>query len=325
MSYIFTGGSCLKKDFYDLVINSMISAGWTNVTSKYATDGDVLHSTGVNGDKDIYLRFAPYSCLQWGAPSAVNDTNYSLRTTTNWGMSVQLQPSYAPGASGVAGVFGYPTREWKEFMMAMPINSIYYNSPTAVPADTVVNYYIYIDKSKIILFSKLPDNLSNTYHMNYVGLPDTLYSANDAGRGSVIANTCLGPGSMGNNKIAMCEFPEAGKGKTSGSTHYSVDCYSIQPNTLSPNVKGNYFFSEFYLHHAEVGMISKLDGIYGTISGNLNTGDTVTINGVQYLVMNCVKTGTYVYAHSTYYTPTYPIGYVASTGATVTSIAIRIS
>lgn len=106
--YIFTSGTCARSALYQLIIDQLTAAGWTNVASLASSDFVVMKSTSNTGDKNLLLN------IRDSSSTAVNPT-----TTTDYCvMSYRLQDTYVPGAAGVAGVFGRPALAWTNLFLA---------------------------------------------------------------------------------------------------------------------------------------------------------------------------------------------------------------
>lgn len=71
--YIFTTGTCTRSALYQLIIDSLTNAGWTNIASLASSDFVVMKSTGNTGDKNLLLN------LRDASATAVNPT-----TTTDY-------------------------------------------------------------------------------------------------------------------------------------------------------------------------------------------------------------------------------------------------
>lgn len=314
---IFTYGNCQKSQFYDVILNALLAAGWQNVTSNYATDGDVLKSNGISGDKELYMQIVPYNAAQFGV-SAGADTSYSMRTKPYAIWAYRQQKKYTPGASGTAGTFSNPSRGFIPFFIS-PTNGAYSANSASYPIDLTVEYYIHTDKNGLILFSKMPDTYSRSWGMAYYCLPHTLYAKCDGGRGMTAITSNSSSAVWVGNVGFMADYPDDGGGAdTSGANYYNVTPLSIRPTTYSPNQNGKFFFSEIYTHNDSYGMIAKLDGLLGTFRGGISNGDTLSVDGKNYVLVNTTKyPDPYQYYNDYYYEPTYP--------ANMHAFAIRVS
>lgn len=268
--YIFTRGQVVKSGVFDLIVNSLIAAGWTNVSSLPSSDFVVLKSTGNTEDKNLVLN--------------IRDTNTSnansIKTTAYNTMSYRLQTSYTPGAAGVAGTFGRPALAWS----ALDIAPTAQNTAT-LPMDTMLTYSIYADNSKFILALEYPYATGYSPMLIYMGLPDSLYCLEDASGGTLFGTTVNGPTA---NAVAICNSPS---GIGSVATPYNLTVYgTLSPK--NPNNAGKYALSHLYYGSATEGPRGKLDGIYAMPAGNVVTGDIITLGTKKYYVLVCQVQGT---------------------------------
>lgn len=266
--YIFQSGTVAKSGIFDLIVSKLVAAGWTSVASLASSDFTVLKSTGNTGDQALVLN--------------LRDTNASnansVKTTAYCTMSHRLQDTYTPGAAGVAGTFGRPAQVWS------PIDIVPTTQTTGTLAmDTVVNYKVYADASKIILTMEYPFATNLGPMVIYMGLPDSLYCTEGASRG-VITGTSAN--STANN-IGVSNTPS---GLGAVTAPYSLLTYAtLSPK--NPNNAGKYAVSHIYYGSATEGVRGKLDGIYALPLGNLVTGDTITIGAKKYYALVCQSQG----------------------------------
>lgn len=101
--YIFSKGTCKKKEIYSLIIDKLKEKSWTDISSKPETDYVVLHSKGVTGDRDLILNIRETDV----------SGNSPVTTTDGSSMSYRLQTAYTPGGSGESGTFAKPARAWR--------------------------------------------------------------------------------------------------------------------------------------------------------------------------------------------------------------------
>lgn len=289
MSYNFTSGTIGKTKIYDFILDSLISAGWQNISSDKIIDGDVMFSTGINGDKKIYIQFRPYSGQI--ATSQASYNNYHIQLTKYPYMSYRLQPSYVPGASGTTGVFGYPSRYHDDFVI---FNTSYYTTnpnTSTIEIDEGIQYYLHVDKEKLILFTKARTELTKYWQMNYLGLPAEQYSRNNEGRGTTAFTTFNPYGSSFYYQgihINLSDYPDAGDSLNATLPHNwpARFLFTEQP-AITPNMRGKHFFSELYYGDNTYGVMGKFDDIYAANSKDLNSGDKVLINNEEYTIFRC--------------------------------------
>jgi len=88
-----------KKELYGWLLNTMISAGWENISSRPSVDNDILYSKGESGEEDLYIRLKEYYSTS---------TTSTLSTTTDIYLSSYPLRSYKPGGVGVSGIADPP-------------------------------------------------------------------------------------------------------------------------------------------------------------------------------------------------------------------------
>jgi len=285
MSYSFVSGSVKKSEFYDFLLNAMIAAGWKNVSGNTSKDGDVMYSNGVSGTEQIYVQFRPFA-------DNGNDS-VSIKKTRVPYMSFRLQPSYTPGASGEAGTVYAASRMWEVFPVFNPCYAAAAVGTEKISIDEGIQYYLSVDKDKLILFTKGRPEISPFWQFNYIGLPDSRYYIGDKGRG-VVAGSHGGVGNVGSYSqdgsmhFIMSEYPDSRDGiNANADRHWFGYTKYIAPCNITPNANNRYFFSEVYIGDDKYGMMGKLDGIYIANSRGLNSGDKVTINSEEYTIFRC--------------------------------------
>jgi hypothetical protein len=271
--YIFTPGTCLKKDFYGVLTNALIGAGWTNVTSNYATDGDVFTSTGNNGDKALIINLRKVS----------HGGDNDVTTTVGVIMSIRFPTSYTPGEPGVSGTF-VRTGLWRQFSLA-PINATSVALGGTGALDMEYNYKLYVDKNKFIVSVEYPLATNLGPVLSYVGLPDSNYTDDSANRGIVYAATIYAVN--GSTLIPISDSPN---GVGSSADIYALILYTSLPAKVLNN-EGSYAVSEVYYGSAVEGVRGKLDGVLLVNTTILRTGYKLQIGSHVYYVLQCNTTG----------------------------------
>ncbi|WP_312339269.1 hypothetical protein [Anaerospora hongkongensis] len=193
---IFMSEQVTYGDFYAWFKAKLAAAGWENITSNYATDGDVWYSTGESGTKNYYFQtFAPES---------------------HAGMITKPYLKYTPGVSGSAGVFigsgvdgGFAT-----YGLALPIHAGNGFDGVFTPpsSSTLFSIRFFINKDRAIVAITLPEGLftsdaSATYSgfygkssLWYIGAPE-LYSTSStdsaSSKGLIVFGTRRNQGNGG--------------------------------------------------------------------------------------------------------------------------------
>ena len=261
--YIFSKGTCRKKEIYQLILDKLKEKGWQDISSKPETDFVVLHSKGVTGDRDLILNLRDRT---HNNPSEA----YSVVTTDYSTMSYRLQPSYTPGGSGEAGTFAKPARAWQPLYI--------YGTGQTLSMETILDYYVYADAGKIILSLEYPK--SNSIQgpvVFYLGEPDTRFLKESQSRGVLYASSANQTG------VSISDCPDDLGSKDEA---YALYTYSLLP-VIDPNLAKKYMVSPIYYGSNEEGFRGKLDGIktvkYMTNPvPNLLHGDTLVTEHAKY-------------------------------------------
>jgi len=261
--YIFSKGTCKKKEIYSLIIDKLKEKGWKDISSKPETDYVVLHSKGVTGDRDLILNLRDRTDSN---PSE----SYSVVTTDYSTMSYRLQTWYTPGASGEPGTFAKPNRAWRPWHI--------YGSGQAFSKETSLDYYIYVDAGKLIIALEYP-TASNICEpiVTYLGEPDTRFTTESQSRGVLFA------ASNTNQGVCITDCPDDLGIK---DDVYLLPTYALLP-TVDPNIARKYMVSPIYYGSDEEGFRGKLDGVktvkyIGSAPTNLLQGDTLVTEHAKY-------------------------------------------
>lgn len=264
---ILLAGSCQKQNFFSMLKNAMIAAGWVDVSSLATSDYSVMKSTGNDGTRELYLQMRPQN---------VNNTN-SIETTDYCQMSFRLLDSYTPGATGVAGTIPRSAQGW------WPLNLIpTYPTTYTVPMTSTFDYKLFVDKNKVVvcIFPPAAYNYHPCFH--YIGLPDTTFSNEPLSRGMVACTNITEnyPTTTGNT-IMVSNTPG---GAATVAAPYVLSIYS-QKSPKNPNSAGSYMISEIFYGSATEGIRGKLDEIYCMPNQNLVDKDIITIGTKKYQVL----------------------------------------
>ncbi|WP_434132779.1 hypothetical protein KIAC18_000307 [Sporomusa sphaeroides] len=268
--YIFTSGTCLKSEIYDTIINSLVTAGWTNVSSNPTTDFDVLTSPGNTGNKALVLQLRPL-------PAAGTAAN-NIKTSNFCQASFRLQTSYSPGTEGTAGTFGRPSLAWTDlYVVPVAANG-------QLPSDTTVKYKVYADASKIILAIEFPSATSLNPVLFYLGAPDSTFVAEADSNGLVFATTANATTA---GSLLVCNTSD-GIGSVAAPYAMAVTGFNILKN---PNNEGIYFQTGLYYQSATEGIRGMLDGVLCLPNMSVQTGNTITMDGQTYYQLVCEVRG----------------------------------
>jgi hypothetical protein len=264
--YIFTPGTCLKKDFYGVLTAALLGAGWVNTSSLASSDYEVYTSTGNTGDKALILNLRPGSA---GTPAN------SVVTTAYCQFSFRFPSTYVPGAAGVAGTFTNPD-VWRDIFIA-PVATV-----GQLAMDTTYNYKLYVDKSKIMFSIEFPPATGYSPMFVHLGMPDSTWCTETGNRGVFVAvSTQFTAGTAGNAVIT-----DTPTGMGSSTTRYGIPIFTtLAPK--NPNSDNKYALSDLYYGSATEGTRGKIDGVLAMPDGSTITGDTITLGAHQYYALNC--------------------------------------
>ncbi|HML33869.1 hypothetical protein [Sporomusa sphaeroides] len=264
--YIFTSGTCLKSEIYDTIINSLVTAGWTNVSSDPTTDFDVLTSPGNTGNKALVLQLRPLP--------AVGTAANNIKTSNFCQASFRLQTSYTPGTEGTAGTFGRTAQAWSDlYIVPVAANG-------QLPAGTTVKYKVYADASKIIMAIEFPSATSLNPILFYLGAPDSTFVAESGSSSTVFASTSMATTA---SNLLICNTSD-GIGSVAAPYAMPVSGFSILKN---PNNEGIYFQTGLYYQSATEGIRGMLDGVLCLPNIAVQTGNEITIDGKTYYQLVC--------------------------------------
>lgn len=268
--YIFQSGTCLKNQIYQLILDKLTAAGWTDISSSPTADFVVMQSPGNTEDKNLLLNIRPTNA---SAANSVVNTDYCV-------MSYRLQDTYTPGTSGTAGVFGRPSLAWTNLYL-VPVSSL----TGVLGQDSVITYKVYADASKIILTLEYPSVTGLGPTVIYMGEPDSVFVSDSANRGCLVA--CSNNGTTAASAM-ICNTSDT---VASVTAPYAITLYALLP-AGDPNVANKRMISSIYYGSATESFRGKLDGIRcAYFNNNYLTGDTVTIDAETYYVLVAATQG----------------------------------
>jgi hypothetical protein len=137
---VLTESFMTKGQIYDFLIQKLINAGWQDVASNPASEGNIMFSPGEAGDTEIFIQFLPYR-MDYTPESA------DVRYTDKIHISARLGAGYVPGAPGVSGT-------WDFVSYAFSYVYIYKNPLEASAPNCIV--YSYADKDYAVFIIRPP-------------------------------------------------------------------------------------------------------------------------------------------------------------------------
>lgn len=258
MSIIFSNEVVVRRDaLYDAMIAHMVASGWTDVSSKAATDYNVMTSPGVGGGKALVIQMRPTNTDD---ANSVKSSAYSMA-------SYRLPSSYVPGAVDTAGTFGNDAAVWQQLNLA-PIAA---TATTVTPA-TEITYRWYCDANKLLMLLQYPTATGLLPMFIYMGLPES-YATEGPSSGVLFgATSCQHAG-----VFVTAVSTDLGTAMDNAvRTAYTNVAYR------NPNIENKYVMNEIFYGLATEGVRGKLVGLYAVPNQNMNTGDSLTIGAELY-------------------------------------------
>lgn len=268
MPIIFTSGSCLKNELFDIIIAAMVSAGWENVSSLASSDFIVMKSTGVNSDKSL--------CFQIRATNTSN-TN-SVISTDYCTASLRFIDTYIPGDTGVAGTVGRISAGWWNLPIVPVVNT------TTLSGATTLNYKLYTDKNRVMVAIEYPPATGYSPLFWMIGLPDTVQVPETGNKGLIFATTSYATTSA---NIYINDNPD---GLGSAAAAYAMPTYTVL-SPKNPNNANKYAMSEVYYGSTTEGIRGTVDGVYLLPITNSLTGDIIEVGAEEYYTLICQSYG----------------------------------
>ena len=169
-------------DIYSKIISLLTEAGWEDVSSNSATDGNIMHSKGESGDMDLFLGFSK--------DAGGTDTNPFGSSTTTDCIYIKLIYDYRPSASGKSGTYDSRRNEtWKNLIKP-------FNNRGIVSLDDEIYMHYNVNKNRILCYFeplekyKLdPTTTSNPTHLQLHNINSPYFFTFGYQDGSLIKGT----------------------------------------------------------------------------------------------------------------------------------------
>lgn len=262
---IFKLGTCLKKDFYQVLTNALVTAGWVNVSSLPSTDGDVFISSGNAGDKSLILNIRKLDAA----------SNWAIDSTIYCQLSFRFVTSYTPGAAGVAGTFVRPN-SWRNIYLYPSANGC------TMPLDLLLTYRMCVDKNKFAFSLEYPPALNVGPIFVYLGVPDSTYCTESENRGMIFCQSGNYE-SAAANTVFSCDTP-FGMASLPAPEALTMTCTLAPKN---PNNSNKFLVSDIYYGNVAQGIRGKLDGVVMLPNQNVMNGDNIVIGSTTYYILVC--------------------------------------
>ena len=246
-------------DIYSKILSLLTEAGWEDVSSNPATDGNIMHSKGESGDMDLFLGLSK--------DAGGTDTNPFGSSTTADCIYIKLIYDYRPGASGKSGTYDSRRNEtWKKLIKP-------FNDRGIVGLDDEIYMHYNVNKNRILCYfeplekykldktttnnptrSQL-ENINSPYFFTF-GYQDGSLIKGTKSSSVIFAHTRMYDGAYSRVKCALaCSYAT-----TVSSDAIYVKSYSFnatKEGTLDKKVP----MLPIWLGTAEEGLLCSVDGI----------------------------------------------------------------
>lgn len=279
--FIFTPVKMKKKNFYGWLKSTMISAGWTNISSRPVTDNDVMFSTGESGEENILFRMKEFY--------TTGSTN-TITESTDIYLSTYPLRSYKPGNSGLAGV-AEPSFTTGKFIWGRIARSNLHQ-------ETDMTVYYHCNKDRIVFVVEWPEHTNSDSNFFMFGKPTRVLAKKPTTTPTVTL--------QGYSYSTLAMVSDIADVDT-GDTAFVVTFAQLDTIRSVSSSKG-FIMSEIEILHGVDGIHSIVDGIYAigkdlTIQYNrVLTGDELKDDDG-----NIYRLASLIAAHSSYPAVTHPL------------------
>lgn len=144
------------RDIYSKIISLLTEAGWEDVSSNSATDGNIMHSNGESGDMDLFLGFSKDA-----GGTDKHPFGSSVSATIIY---VKLIYDYRPGVSGKSGTYDSRRNEiWRPILRP-------FGDTSWMSLDSDVYMHYHVNKNRILCYfepiTRYIYNASNVGNIN---------------------------------------------------------------------------------------------------------------------------------------------------------------
>lgn len=289
--FIFTGGSCLKKDIVTTIQQILVDAGYEEVSSSHEKDGYVYKNTTDEGYETCIV-VPCYMTNEVSNNCKITSGNY---TYFDLQMYKNYKPSSVDGSEGTldycsntaGGVYSggskttFPTLAYDN--KGITFSDL--GSKSDYTDNTPCRYYYYVDSSELIFCYYFENKVGN---MIMLGRPHQYYLPD---REKLEMRVFYG--SHAGYNVDMCFGQKQGL----VSNAFNSLCYLTLG--MNPDSSGTVKASSIYIQDAggtvgqSNGVIAKLDGVYTLVHNDifnafpsgLQCGDIVEVGDKKYTVM----------------------------------------
>ncbi|PHD55899.1 hypothetical protein COF61_27435 [Bacillus toyonensis] len=273
--HIFKRFTPLKKDIFNLVINEMLRVGWKQLNEGKPTANDVyvMYSNGNDGKKNIYIELIPYD----GRYMEVNTQrlNYDVRST----VYSDAFYKFCNGYNNDTGRGITPDESWPtSWFRGRSYSDGFTSTGPKIAIDTEIEFYLFVDKEKIISCTIPPVSVRTGPAVTYIGVLGGLMleEKHEPYTRALVSYTSAWSGNYTTVNQGLTFNRPKGSNETATSQSYRSSWLQI-PTGLNPNIDGTFLLLLFYIMSDSYGVRGKLEGIYRTSETNIVSGDILEI------------------------------------------------
>ncbi|PEK46038.1 hypothetical protein COF80_02605 [Bacillus toyonensis] len=273
--HIFKRFTPLKKDIFNLVINEMLRVGWKQLNEGKPTANDVyvMYSNGNDGKKNIYIELIPYD----GRYMEVNTQrlNYDVRST----VYSDAFYKFCNGYNNDTGRGITPDESWPtSWFRGRNYSDRFTSTGPKIAIDTEIEFYLFVDKEKIITCTIPPVSVRTGSAVTYIGVLGGLMleEKHEPYTRALVSYASAWSGNYTTVNQGLTFNRPKGSNETATSQSYRSSWLQI-PTGLNPNIDGTFLLLPFYIMSDSYGVRGKLEGIYRTSETNIVSGDILEI------------------------------------------------
>ncbi|WP_342761798.1 hypothetical protein [Bacillus sp. BR3(2024)] len=291
--HIFKRFTPLKKNIFNLVIDEMLRVGWKQLNEGKPTSNDVyvMYSNGNDGKKNIYIELIPYDGRNM--EDSPQKLDFDVRSTLYSDAFFKFCYGYdKEKGRGTTPDQSWPTSWFRGRNYSDGVTS---NGPK-IAIDTEIEFYLFVDKEKIITCTIPPASTKLAPAVTYIGVLGALMleEKHEPYTRALVWYASAWSGNYSTANTGLTFNRPKGSNETSISQSYRSNWLQI-PTGLNPNIDNTFLLTPFYILSDSYGVRGKLEGIYRTSDAGIVSGDILEIE-----VNGKIQKYKYVYASGSY-------------------------
>ncbi|MES5957442.1 hypothetical protein QCI42_29550 [Bacillus fungorum] len=272
---IFKSMTPLKKDVFHIVINEMLRVGWKqlNEGKENANDVYVMYSNGNDGKKNIYIELIPYDGRNMETSS--ERLKFDVRSTAYSDAFYKFCIGYNNATGrGISPDESWPTSwfQGRGFDAGVSASGPRFNS------DIKIEFYLFVDKEKIITCTIPPVSTNLSPAISYIGCLGNLMllEEHEPFTRALVSYASSWSGNYTTANLGFTFNRPKGSNETTPSQSYRSSWLQI-PTGKNPNIDNTFLLIPLFIQTDIYGVRGKLEGIYQTAGTKIVSGDILEI------------------------------------------------